>query len=273
MAIYAIGDIQGCYSSFRKLLDVIEFDDSNDKLWLVGDIVNRGPESLEMLRFVKQSGDTVVTVLGNHDLHLLMVDAGIARCQKGDTIQPILDASDREELLSWLRQQRLFYYEDNYALVHAGLLPDWSVSKAAVLASEVEAALRHDDYRVIFSQLYGNEPDYWQDGWIGAERLRVIINAMTRMRICSKDGRMNFSYKGTFQDIPSGFFPWFDVPERVSQEKTIICGHWSALGLYVTDKLVALDSGCVWNGRLSTMRLEDRRVFQIPCDRKTATGC
>ena len=273
MAIYAVGDIQGCYSSFRKLLDLIEFDDSKDKLWLVGDIVNRGSESLETLRFVRQAGNAVVMVLGNHDLHLLMVDAGIARCHKGDTIQPILNAPDREELLSWLRKQRLFYCEDNYALVHAGLLPGWSISKAAVLAGEVESALRHDDYRVIFSQLYGNEPDYWQDSWIGAERLRVIINALTRMRICSMDGRMNFAFKGAFQDIPSGFFPWFDVPKRVNQEETIICGHWSALGLYVTDKLVALDSGCVWNGRLSAMRLEDRKVFQIHCDKKTTTNC
>lgn len=273
MAIYAIGDIQGCYSSFRKLLDLAEFDFSHDKLWLVGDVVNRGPESLETLRFIKQAGDAVVMVLGNHDLHLLMVDAGITRCHKGDTIQPILEASDRVELLNWLRHQRLFYCEDNYALVHAGLLPDWSVAKAAELASEVETALRHDDYQEIFSQLYGNEPDYWQDNWTGTERLRVIINAMTRMRICSIDGRMNFSYKGTLRDLPSGLLPWFDIPGRASQDYTLICGHWSALGLYVTDKLVALDSGCVWNGRLSAMRLEDRKVFQIHCDRKTATSC
>ena len=274
MATYAIGDIQGCYTALRKLLDLIDFDLGRDRLWLVGDIVNRGSESLETLRFVMQSSsDAVIMVLGNHDLHLLMVDAGIARCHKGDTVQSILDAPDREELLFWLRHQRLFYFEGEYAMVHAGLLPAWSVPKAAQLAQEVESALRHDDYQNIFSQLYGNEPNYWHDSWTGAERLRVIINAMTRMRICSPDGRMNFSHKGSPQTIPDGYMPWFDVSQRASMDSTIICGHWSALGLHVTDRLVALDSGCIWNGQLTAMRLEDRKVFQLPCDKVIMTGC
>ncbi|SEQ76836.1 bis(5'-nucleosyl)-tetraphosphatase (symmetrical) [Nitrosomonas sp. Nm51] len=273
MATYAIGDIQGCYSAFRKLLDLIKFDAGHDRLWLVGDIVNRGPQSLETLRFVKQSGDAVVTVLGNHDLHLLMVDAGIARYNIGDTIQSILDAPDRDELLYWLRHQRLFYVESDYALVHAGLLPDWSIPKAAQLAREVETALRSDDYRYVFAHLYGNTPDYWRDDWTGAERLRVIINAMTRMRICSVDGRMNFSHKGAPKDVPAGFLPWFEIPQRANRDYTIVCGHWSALGLHVTSSVAALDSGCVWNGRLSAMRLEDKRVFQIRCDRLAVTNC
>ena len=267
MAIYAIGDIQGCYSSLRRLLDLIKFDETQDRLWLVGDLVNRGPESLEVLRFVKQAGDAVLTVLGNHDLHLLMVDAGVARCRKGDTLQSILDAPDRDELLFWLRHQRLFYDEGGYALVHAGLLPDWSISQAAQLAREVETALRDDNYRNTFAQLYGNEPDCWCDDLTGAARLRVIINAMTRMRVCSVDGHMNFSFKGATAHIPAGFLPWFDVPQRTSRDKMIICGHWSALGLHMGANVAALDSGCVWQGCLSAMRLEDRQVFQLRCDK------
>jgi len=273
MATYAIGDIQGCYTAFRKLLDLINFNPGRDRLWLVGDIVNRGPDSLAMLRFVMQTGDAAVMVLGNHDLHLLMVHAGIARCHKKDTIQPILNAHDCDELLFWLRQQRLFYAEDHYAMVHAGLLPDWSVPKAIQLAQEVEVALQQENYQAVFARLYGNEPDYWQDEWTGAQRLRVIINAMTRMRVCSAAGRMNFSFKGTRQAIPDGYMPWFEVPNRASKKHTVICGHWSALGLYVTDHLVALDSGCIWNGQLTAIRLEDRKVFQIQCDKSVTTGC
>ena len=272
MATYAIGDIQGCYSALMKMLDLIDFDPGCDRLWLVGDIVNRGPQSLETLRFVKQAGDAVITVLGNHDLHLLMVDAGIARCNTGDTIQSILNAPDRDELLHWLRHQRLFYVEGDYAMVHAGLLPDWSVAKAAQLAREVETALRQDDYPYVFAQLYGNEPDYWCDDLTGAERLRVIINAMTRMRVCGLNGRMNFSYKGTLHDIPAGFLPWFEMPQRASRDYKIVCGHWSALGLHVSGSVASLDSGCVWNGWLSAMRLEDKRVFQIRCDKQAETN-
>ncbi|SEN12265.1 symmetrical bis(5'-nucleosyl)-tetraphosphatase [Nitrosomonas marina] len=271
MATYAIGDIQGCYSSFRRLLDLIEFDAALDRLWLVGDIVNRGPQSLETLRFVKQSDDAMIMVLGNHDLHLLMVDAGIVHCGKGDTIQPILSAPDRDELLHWLRHQRLFFNEGDHALVHAGLLPEWSVPEAARLAHEVETALRSDDYSYVFSQIYGNEPNYWRDDLTGTERLRVIINAMTRMRVCSIDGRIDFTFKGNLQDIPDGSLPWFDMPNRASRDHTIICGHWSALDLHLSDTVAALDSGCVWNRQLSAMRLEDKKVFQIRCDKRIVT--
>jgi len=275
MATYAIGDIQGCYTAFTTLLDLIGFNPGRDRLWLVGDIVNRGPDSLAMLRFARQAGDSVVMVLGNHDLHLLMVHAGIARSNRNDTIQPILDAEDCESMLSWLRHQRLFYAEEDYAMVHAGLLPCWSVSRSSELAAEVESALQQDNYRENFARLYGNEPDFWHDNWKGSERLRVIINAMTRMRACSPTGKMNFSYKGTRDSIPDGYIPWFEVPGRVSRNDTIICGHWSALGLYVTEHIIALDSGCVWNGRLSAIRLEDRRVFQIQCGTAVvaATAC
>ncbi|MDR4653003.1 MAG: symmetrical bis(5'-nucleosyl)-tetraphosphatase [Nitrosomonas sp.] len=273
MATYAIGDIQGCYAAFRALLELIGFNPERDRLWLVGDIVNRGPDSLNMLRFAMQADDSVAMVLGNHDLHLLMVHADIARSNNSDTIQPILDAEDCESMLSWLRHQRLFYAEDDYAMVHAGLLPGWSISRSLELAAEVERALQRDNYREIFARLYGNEPDYWCDNWKDSERLRVIINAMTRMRVCSPAGRMNFSYKGTLDSMPDGYMPWFEVPDRVSRNDTIICGHWSALGLYVTENIIALDSGCVWNGRLSAIRLEDRKVFQIQCGTVAAREC
>jgi len=265
MATYAIGDLQGCFTAFQRLIDLIRFDPSQDRLWLVGDIVNRGPDSLSLLRYIKQAGDAMVMVLGNHDLHLLMVAAGIAKNHPSDTIQSILDAPDCDELLHWLRQQKLFHAEGQYAMVHAGLLPSWSISQAEQLAQEVESALRQDSYQELFALMYGNEPNYWQDEWTGYDRLRVIINAMTRMRICTPDGKMNLAFKGDPQSIPSGYLPWFNLPQRISQQHTIICGHWSALGLYLTDNLIALDSGCVWGRQLTAIRLEDRKIFQFAC--------
>jgi bis(5'-nucleosyl)-tetraphosphatase (symmetrical) len=265
MSTYAIGDLQGCFTAFQRLIDLIRFDPAQDKLWLVGDIVNRGPDSLSLLRHIKQAGDAMIMVLGNHDLHLLMVAAGIEKAHPSDTIQPILDAPDRDELLYWLRQQKLFHAQEQYAMVHAGLLPCWTVSQAEQLAHEAESALRQDNYQEFFSQMYGNKPNYWQDEWTGYTRLRVIINAMTRMRICTVTGKMNFAFKGDLRSIPPGYVPWFNVPQRASQKKTIICGHWSALGLHITDNLIALDTGCVWGGQLTAIRLEDRKVFQLPC--------
>lgn len=265
MATYAFGDLQGCFTAFRRLLDLIRFDPAQDKLWLVGDIVNRGPDSLSLLRYIKQAGEAMIMVLGNHDLHLLMVAAGIARIHPSDTIQPVLDAPDRDELLYWLRQQKLFHSAGDYAMVHAGLLPSWSILQAGQLAREVESALCRDDHHALFAQMYGNEPNYWQDDWTGYIRLRVIINAMTRMRVCTPDGKMNFAFKGNLQSIPDGYMPWFSLPHRISQNTTVICGHWSGLGLHITGNIIALDSGCVWGGSLSAIRLEDRKVFQVPC--------
>ena len=265
MAIYAVGDLQGCFSAFQRLLDLIRFDPTQDTLWLVGDIVNRGPDSLALLRYIKQAGDAILMVLGNHDLHLLMIAAGVARGHPGDTLRSILDAPDRDELLHWLRQQKLFHRDDPYAMVHAGLLPTWTIARAEQLAHEVENALRQDDYPILFSQIYGNEPNYWRDEWQGSVRLRVIVNAMTRMRICTEKGEMNFAYKGDVHSIPHGYLPWFNVPQRVSQGNTVICGHWSALGLYLGDNVFALDSGCVWGGQLTAIRLHDRKLFQLHC--------
>ncbi len=271
MATYAIGDLQGCYASFQQLLDLIRFNITRDKLWLVGDIVNRGPDSLSLLRFIKQAGDAVIMVLGNHDLHLLMVAAGLAKSHPGDTLQPILNAPDRDELLHWLRHQKLIHKDEDYVMVHAGLLPTWSVTQAVALAQEVETTLRKENFHAVFSQLYGNKPNYWQDDWEGYARLRVIVNAMTRMRICTPDGKMNLSFKGNLQAIPTGYLPWFETPKRTSKKATIVCGHWSAQGLNIKDNLIALDTGCLWGGSLTAIRLEDRKIFQVPCAQQKET--
>ncbi len=268
MPIYAIGDLQGCYQSFRQLLDLVQFDPSSDQLWLVGDIVNRGPDSLALLRFLKQAGDSTKIVLGNHDLHLLMVAEGFAKMTAGDTLQAILDAPDRDELLHWLRHQSLLHTEGDFVMVHAGLLPAWTIKQARQLAKEVEVALRQENFHEVFASLYGNKPNYWHDSLTSYERLRLIVNAMTRMRVCTTDGHIDFTYKGKETHVPTGYMPWFDVPNRASEHATIVCGHWSALGLKVRDNLIALDTGCLWGGKLTAIRLGDRKIFQVPCARQ-----
>ena len=266
MATYAIGDIQGCFNSLQRLLDKCAFDPARDRLWLVGDLVNRGPKSLETLRFIKGLGPAALTVLGNHDLYLLMVAHGGAKGRgKDDTLQPILDAPDRDELLDWLRQQALCHVENGYCLVHAGLLPAWSVAQARALAREVEAALQGPEHLTFIAKMWGSQPDCWSDDLTGWPRLRVIINAMTRMRFCSATGVMNFQAKGETTNAPPGFMPWFEVPGRQSAQAVMVTGHWSALGLRLTDQLLALDSGCLWGGHLTALRLEDRAVFQVDC--------
>lgn len=265
MATYAIGDLQGCHRHFLELLDLTGFNPTRDRLWLAGDIVNRGPDSLSLLRTLMELGNTATMVLGNHDLHLLAVAAGSARERRGDTLQSVLEAPDSKTLLGWLKQQRLFYHEDDYALVHAGLLPDWDTEQAADLALEVEAIIRSNQFQTFSRSMYGNEPDYWHDALRGEDRWRVIINAMTRMRVCTPEGRMNFTCKGGLPAIPDGLLPWFEIPRRASRNTTIVFGHWSALGLHLTPNLIALDTGCVWQGCLTSVRLEDRKVFQVSC--------
>jgi len=267
MATYAIGDIQGCYTALQILLRQIGFDPQRDRLWLVGDLVNRGPESLAVLRWAKELVDRAVVVLGNHDLHLLAVAAGFVPPHRNDTIQDILDAPDRAELLDWLRHQRLFYREGEYALVHAGLLPQWTVEKAETLAREVETVLHGEDYLDFLSRMYGNEPRQWHDDLHGIGRLRMITNAMTRLRFCTPEGEMEFAHKGLPENAPDGCLPWYEVPGRASEEATVIFGHWSALGLQVRSRLIALDTGCLWGGHLTALRLEDRQVFQVSCQK------
>lgn len=271
MATYAIGDIQGCHSELQQLLEYVGFSADRDQLWLVGDLVNRGPNSLEVLRFVMGLGDRAVTVLGNHDLHLVMQAEGYGKASSEDTLAPVLAAPDRAELMAWLRSRPLFHDAGEYAMVHAGLLPQWRVADARRLAAEVAAALVDPGYREFLAHMWGSEPAVWHEDLAGWDRLRVVVNAMTRMRFCTPDGKMEFrapGAKGPPDGGPAGCLPWFEVPGRLSADHALVCGHWSALGFRQTDKLLALDSGCLWGGRLTAVRLEDRRVYQLPCRRQ-----
>jgi bis(5'-nucleosyl)-tetraphosphatase (symmetrical) len=265
MATYAIGDVQACLEPLERLLGEIGFSRSRDRLWFVGDLVNRGPDSAAVVRLVRDLGDRAVVVQGNHDLHLLALAAGHAKRREDDTFDDLLAAPDRDELLDWLRFRPMLHVDDEYAMVHAGLLPAWSTAKAEELAAEVEAELRSRRYRLFLAELYGSKPDAWDEALRGMERLRVIVNAMTRMRFCTAGGVMDFRVKGEVEKAPPGFMPWFEVPGRKSRDATIVCGHWSALGLRLTPDLLALDTGCVWGGALTAIRLEDRRLFQAPC--------
>lgn len=271
MAVYAIGDIQGCFDPLRRLLDRLAFDPQSDHLWFTGDLVNRGPHSLEALRFVRSLGRGARTVLGNHDLHLLAVWHGAADLKHGDSLRPIIDAPDGAELLEWLCQQPLLHEEDaapGYALVHAGLPPDWDMATARACAREVESCLREGDRQAYFDNLYGDEPSRWHpelDGW---DRLRYITNALTRMRFCDVDGRLLLDYKGSPEAAPPGHLPWFEVPGRRDGGTRLVCGHWSTLGLRRGDGFIAIDTGCLWGGELTAVRLDDssETVTALPCE-------
>jgi bis(5'-nucleosyl)-tetraphosphatase (symmetrical) len=249
------------------LLDQARFDPARDRLWFVGDLVNRGPDSLQCLRFVRSLGERALAVLGNHDLHLICVAAGAEKSRKRDTLEEVLAAPDRDELVAWLRHRPLLHVEGGYALVHAGLMPQWSVARARELAAEVEARLRGPDYRELLEEMYGDEPARWDDRLAGMDRLRVIINAMTRLRVLDAGGAMALGYKGEPGEAREGLTPWFDAPGRASRDHAVVCGHWSALGLEIRPDLLSLDSGCVWGRSLTAVRLEDRAVFAVPCPR------
>ena len=265
MSTYAIGDLQGCLDPLLHLLDKLKFDPVADRLWFVGDLVNRGPDSLDLLRFLKGLGNAAICVLGNHDLHLLALAEGFGRVRKGDTLEAVLAAPDRDELLAWLRHQKLAWREGDYLMVHGGVLPAWTVDDVMQRAAEAEAGLQGPHYRDFFAQMYGNAPVAWDEHLQGVERLRVIVNAFTRLRYCSAEGEMEFQHKGAPGTQPSGWLPWFEVPGRKSTDATIIIGHWSTLGLINRNDLIALDTGCLWGDRLTAVRLEDRQVFAVPC--------
>lgn len=266
MATYAIGDIQGCYQAFMALLHRLNFNIQHDTLWLVGDIVNRGSGSLEVLRWCYQHQQKIKMVLGNHDLHALAVVHGLKHAHKGDTLQASIDAADSDVLFKWLRQQPLIIKDNGYVMVHAGLLPQWTVTQALAHAKEVESKLQSDDYQDFLANMYGGLPNQWQPDLTGMDRLRIITNAMTRMRICTAVGEMEFLFKGELPDIPAAYLPWFDVPSRQSQQAQIICGHWSALGLRQRNNIHALDTGCLWGGQLTAMCLETREITQVAHD-------
>jgi len=272
MATYAIGDVQGCYDQLMRVLERAGYDEKRDMLWFVGDLVNRGPQSLATVRFVKSLGPRQVTVLGNHDLALLAVAEGIRKPHRGDTIGDILAASDRDEVLAWLRRQKLMHADGAWAMVHAGLLPQWSIAQARACAAEVEAVLQGPDHRDFLKHMYGNEPLRWRDDLAGYERLRIIVNAMTRMRLATADGTLEFSHKLGLANSPAGYLAWYDVPGRASAGTSVIFGHWAAHGLLQREDVVCLDSGCVWGRELSALRLEDRRLIQCGCSELAGTA-
>jgi bis(5'-nucleosyl)-tetraphosphatase (symmetrical) len=261
MATYALGDVQGCFRELEQLLSEIGYDRAADRLWFVGDLVNRGPSSLDVVRFVRGLGERAVTVLGNHDLHLVTQYEGFERRRKDDTFEDLLAAPDADALVAWLRTRPMMHVEGGHAMVHAGLLPQWSVAEALALAGEVEAALAASNYREFLRHLYGSTPLEWREDLHGWDRLRVIVNAMTRMRFCTRGGRMDLEAKGA--KPPAGYLAWFDA--RPKERATIICGHWSALGLKLTERVAAIDTGCVWGGSLTALRLEDRKLYQVAC--------
>jgi bis(5'-nucleosyl)-tetraphosphatase (symmetrical) len=259
MATYAVGDVQGCYDELQALLGRVGFNRIHDRLWFVGDLVNRGPKSLEVLRFVKELGDRAVVVLGNHDLHLITQHEGFERKRKDDTFDDVLGAPDAKGLVDWLRCRPMMHVEGNWAMVHAGLLPNWNIDKALSLGREVETALAAPDYRDFLRNMYGSKPERWDDSLAGWDRLRVIVNSMTRMRFCTPGGVMEF--RSTDKMPPAGYLPWHET--RKSAEQAIVFGHWSTAGLQLTDRIAGLDTGCVWGGPLTALRLEDRWLVQV----------
>ena len=272
MTHYAIGDSQGCHSPVVALLDRIRADSSDPKLIFVGDLVNRGPNSLATLREIRALGDAAQVVLGNHDLHLLAVAHGIRTAHRSDTLADILNAPDRDELLDWLRRQPLALLQNGYLMVHAGVLPQWSAQQTRDLAHEVETVLSGPNWVDFLREMYGNAPARWDDALAGADRLRCIVNGLTRIRYCSSDGTMEFSSKEGADGVPAGFLPWFDVPGRKTQGVTVVFGHWSTLGLTMRPNLIGLDTGCVWGGKLTAVRLDTRAVLQVDCPQYLQPG-
>ncbi len=259
MAIYAVGDVQGCAAELDALLSRLDFDPAADRLWFVGDLVNRGPHSLEVLRCVAGLGDAAVVTLGNHDLHLLALARGHAPIRDADrALQPVLDAPDRERLLDWLQSRSMLHHDAalGVTVLHAGLPPQWDIDLARSCGAELEQALRGERSGALFAGMYGNQPDLWRDDLEGNDRLRFITNALTRLRACDRDGRLLLKAKGRPQDLPGGAIPWFRVPGRRSAGARIVCGHWSALGYVDEGGVLALDTGCIWGGTLTAQRLD-----------------
>lgn len=265
MATYAIGDVQGCVRALHRLLEKIHFTPARDCLWFVGDLVNRGPHSLEVLRFIKQLGTSAITVLGNHDLHLLAVWAKVTTLGRKDTLQSVLSAPDVEELLTWLRFRPLVHVEDGYCLIHAGLLPSWSIPQVLRLAGEVEEALQDDHFHQFLPAIYFQKDIVPSPRLSFEERLGLTTNVLTRLRVCTKEGIPEFSFKGHPKEAPLGFMPWFRVPDRATQHDTIIFGHWSTLGVVREQRVFAIDGGCVWGRELVALRLDDQQLFRVTC--------
>ena len=267
MALYAIGDVQGCYDELRCLLDKIRFDPQQDHLWFTGDLVNRGPKSLDTLRFIRGLGAAASTVLGNHDLHFLAVASGAEKPKHKDTFGALLAAPDRDDLVYWLRQQPLLHREERFYLIHAGLPPQWDMLTALRCAAEVEAILQGNDYAAFFPHMYGDDPMQWSEHLEGWPRIRFITNCFTRMRYCDREGRLNLKEKCPPGRQGNTLIPWFEVPDRRSLGEEIVFGHWSSLGFYAKNGCYGLDTGCLWGGELTALRLdgEEMRRISVPC--------
>lgn len=265
MASYAIGDVQGCFQQLLQLLEIIEFSPSRDEIYLLGDLVNRGPQSAEVLRWVMEREGSAFAILGNHDLHLLAIAAGFGKIHADDTSPEVLREKDGKKLLDWLRRQPLFRQVGGYGLVHAGLLPMWSIEQAQALSDEFSSELSGEHCDTLLAHLYGNLPALWRDELTGAERMRVVVNAMTRMRLLTKEGALELNFKGGLRSRPEHLLPWFEVEHRRWRGTPLVCGHWSALGLYLSPEVCAIDTGCLWGGYLTAMRLSDRHIFQLSC--------
>jgi bis(5'-nucleosyl)-tetraphosphatase (symmetrical) len=280
MALYCIGDIQGCDTALARLLDVIDFSPSRDTVYLLGDLVNRGPDSAAVLRRCMGHADSIRCLLGNHDLHLLAAAHGARKPSRRDTLQSVLDAPDRHALLEWLRRQPLArihsHGADRLLMVHAGVLPQWSVEDTLARAEEVHTLLRGPHCADFLRTMYGNTPDRWDDALEGADRLRVIVNALTRLRFCTPDGAMDFESSESAHAAPPGLVPWFEAPERRTASTLVAFGHWSTLGWLQKSHLLGLDTGCVWGGYLSAVRfgnaLTDRELLQVHCEQAQVPG-
>ncbi|WP_295544973.1 symmetrical bis(5'-nucleosyl)-tetraphosphatase [uncultured Pseudacidovorax sp.] len=280
MALYLIGDVQGCDEALGRLLDTLDFSPSRDRLVLLGDLINRGPDSLGVLRRVQALGDSARSLLGNHDLHLLGVAHGVRKPGRRDTIAPILDAPDREPLLDWLRHRAMALHERiggrDLLMVHAGVLPAWTVEDTMARAHELEAVLRSPNLDNFLHEMYGNEPASWSDDLSGSARLRVIVNTLTRLRFCSAEGTMEFEAKDSAAEAPTGYMPWFDVPGRRTAEAVVAFGHWSTLGWLSRPDLLSTDTGCVWGGCLTAVRigatLDERERIDVRCTQAQAPG-
>ena len=270
MAVYVIGDVQGCYSSLVRLLEKIQFDQAKDKLWFCGDLVNRGPESLQTLRFVRSLGDSAITVLGNHDLHLLAIYHTRQVVSESNSLSEILLSPDCEELIAWLQSQSMIHYDEdlNFVLVHAGIDANWSIAQAIEYASEVEQVMRSESSESFFRQMYGDQPDRWSDDLTGIDRLRCITNILTRLRFYTADGRLEYQAKGGPQQHAStGLVPWFEKNLRLNTSTRIIFGHWSTLKFGVYGRHFAIDGGCVWGRKFVALRIDTRepRWFDVCC--------
>ncbi len=272
MSTYVIGDVQGCFDELQELVEYISFNPKKDQLWFVGDLVNRGPQSLETLRWVKSLGNSAVTVLGNHDLHLLAAHAGAKEISRTSSLQSALQARDINALVEWLRCQPLIQYNKqlNFAMVHAGLAPQWSVKDAIRYAKEVEIVLRSNKYKDFLYNMYGDQPNQWDGRLKGWNRLRTITNFMTRVRYCTNKGVMSFTDKGPPGSQSTGMKPWYEITQRKSQDTTVVFGHWSTLG-YVNDyNIISTDTGCLWGGQLTAIKieLESLTIYQLNCEAK-----